>query len=167
MKIIFSLFLLTAINLDLSAHAYIEDPQWCSSDQTVSIGNVTLTQEQLETSLETGVICSIDPVDAETFPPLSSHSQVLNFISPVIFSPARDHGIMDIPQEQYQIAIAYSYCACSSLNGSENIDPSEVRPELITSRLTGSNHHSLYTYTDGLSFSCHVCVVNEVAPPPR
>lgn len=167
MRIILSLLLLTLINFDLSAHAYLEDPEWCESGQTVSIGNVYLSLEELQTNLDTGVMCSISPIEAETFPISSSHRKILNFISPVIFTPNtnRDHGILDLPSNQYQSAIAYSYCACSSLNGSETIDPSEVRSEVSTTQLSGSSHHTSYSYAHGLSFSCNACLVDESIGP--
>jgi len=154
------ILLLTLIitNFDLLAHGFFEDSSWCSTNQTIAIGSVNLSSEQLATNLESGVICSIDPLEATSFPPASSHSQVLNYIWPVIFGPARDHGIMDITAEEYQVAMAFSYCACSSLNGSEGIDPSEVRPEIITGRLSGEEHHASTSGADGLAFSCHVCI---------
>jgi hypothetical protein len=150
--------ILLFITLHANAHGFFNNPGWCANGTSSSIGSIDISPQQLFTNIKYGVLCAIPPAQATLYPQGSNSRAVIEFISPVIYDPDRDHGIMD-SKEAYQAAMAYSYCACASLNASTSIDPDEINPTIITPDANSPAHHASFQFgDDGLQFSCNVCI---------
>ncbi len=156
----FSVILSSSLFSTVYAHQDASDPTFCRTGVMKKISTVEISGESLQRMIEgQGVNCpvGIKYVDGLTLRDgderlLSEHiGGVLTYRNTY-----RKHDFFD--DSDARLAYGYASCVCSSMIN-KDIDTNNVRPLLLEpANLISEDHHGRYKLSDGITFSCNVCV---------
>ncbi len=151
-------FGLLVLTTDVLAHQDASDPDFCSDNDKIEIGTVSLNGSSLENLLkDKPVDC---PIGVKELRDRSSrvNKELHQYVGEVMINrnpTMKRHDWFDSQPAQY--AYAYASCVCASL-ANQDYEPNEIRPMIISPEiLLNENHHVDYNLEDGIEFSCHVC----------
>jgi len=147
------------------AHDFSQSPDFCESGTIDVYNHDPMDVDTINMVYDVqGVFCEVD-FTASSFHPRSSNRMVKEYIEDFFLRDNGTHGIIDqlAPFSASRMVTAYTYCQCAKFTGLPEVDPSQLRTQLLSGGYEESGHESdtnLYFDPQPIRYACHVCVTN-------